>query len=192
MMETAALLPLIREHGLLIIGLLALVEGPIVSVIGGSLAGAGVLSLWALLAVVIAGDLLGDIVLYAVGRRGGRLLPEGLRERLLQQNPDLQARLRREVEDHGARLLVLGKLTHAAGFAVLLAAGAARYPFGRFLIVSLLVTALKCALLVALGWWLGEQWASAEAWMDRALLVLLLLALVAAGLWLHHGRRRPA
>jgi len=192
MMDTAELLSLIRAHGLLIIALMALVEGPVISVIGGSLASAGVLNLAALLAVVIAGDMLGDVVLYAIGRRGGRLLPPRLRARLLQQNPALQARLRREIEGHGARLLVLGKLTHAAGFAVLLAAGAARYPFGRFLIVNLLATALKCALLVALGWWMGEQWRQAEAWMDRALLVLLALALVTAALWLHRGRRRPA
>lgn len=189
MMNPEALLALVTDHGLLVIALVSVVEGPLVSILGGSLAGAGLLPLPALVAVVVAGDMAGDIALYAIGRRGGRLLPRALRARVIERNAPLSARLQRSMQDHGARLLVAGKLTHAAGFAVLLAAGAARYPFGRFVVVNLAATVLKCAALVGLGWWLGDQWQRSEVWMERAALAAVVLILAAAALWLHHARR---
>jgi len=185
------LVELIRAQGLTILAPLALIEGPIVSVLGGSLAGHGLLPLKALLAVLIGADLAGDALMYAVGRRGGRLLPDRLRARLPLSGP-LADRLRLEIGARGGRLLLLGKLTHGAGFAVLLAAGAARYPFGRFLAVNLLGTGIKTGALVALGWWLGDQWDRAELWIDRAVLGGLALALLGFALWLTHHRRARA
>ena len=191
MIENATLLSLIQGHGLFILAPLALIEGPIVSVLGGYLAGHGLLNLWALLAVVIAADLLGDAILYAIGQRGGRLLPSRLRARLMANTP-LQERLRREMRDHGARMLVIAKITHGAGFAVLMAAGAARYPFARFLAVNLAATIVKSSALVALGWWMGDQWHRAEVWMDRAIVVMVALLAVGLLVWLHRARRSTA
>ncbi|MCA2011697.1 VTT domain-containing protein [Cereibacter sphaeroides] len=191
-MGNADLLALIQDHGLLLMAPLALVEGPIVSVLGGYLAGRGLMSLSGLLVVVVLADLLGDALLYGVGRQGGRLLPARLRERLIARNARLQERLKREIEDHGTRLLVIGKLTHGAGFAVLMAAGAARYPFWRFLLVNLLATLVKSGALVALGWWMGDQWQHAELWLDRAIVLVVALALLGFGLWLHCGREGRA
>ena len=192
MIDNAELLALVQQHGLTLLAPLSILEGPIVSILGGYLAGQGLLNLWAVLIVVVIGDLAGDALLYVVGRRGGRLLPARLRERLFQRNAGLQARLIREIEDHGTRLLVIGKLTHGAGFAVLLAAGAARFPFLRFVLINLLATLVKSAALVGLGWWLGDRWQHAEVWMDRAIVLAVVLTVVAVGLWLHHGRERRA
>ena len=191
-MDNAALLQLIQDHGLVLLAPLALLEGPIVSVLGGYLAGREILNLWALLAVVVVADLLGDALLYGVGLQGGRLLPRRLRARLIERNARLQARLKREIEDHGTRLLVLGKLTHGAGFAVLMAAGAAHYPFLRFLLVNFLTTLVKSGALVTLGWWMGDQWQHAELWMDRAVVLVVALALVGVAIWLHRGRVKRA
>jgi len=190
-MDNAELLALVHQYGLAILAPLALLEGPIISILGGYLAGHGLVHLPALLVVVIAADLLGDAILYGVGRRGGRLLPPRLRARMT-RNTRLQDRLKREMQDHGARLLVIAKLTHGAGFAVLMAAGATRYPFPRFLLVNLGATILKSSALVALGWWLGDRWQHAEVWMDRAIVAVVALAVILLLVWLHRAHRSEA
>ena len=55
-MDNAELLALVHQYGLAILAPLALIEGPIVSILGGYLAGHGLVSLPALLVVVIAAD----------------------------------------------------------------------------------------------------------------------------------------
>ena len=191
MIQNAELLALIQQYGLTILAPLAVVEGPIVSVLGGYLGGQGLLNLWGLLMVVVAADLVGDSILYTIGRRGGVLLPARLRARLV-SNTGVQEKLRREMRDHGARALVIAKITHGAGFAVLIAAGAARYPFGRFLVFNLFATIVKSSALVALGWWMGDQWQRAQVWMDRAIVAVVALALIGLLVWLHRSRRSEA
>lgn len=191
MIQDAELLNLIQQYGLLILTPIAVLEGPIVSVIGGYLGGQGLLNLWALMVALVFADLLGDAILYLVGRRGGVLLPRRLRARL-QAGSGMQERLKRQMRDRGGRVLVIAKLTHGAGFAVLLAAGAVRYPFGRFLLFNLLATIIKTGALVALGWWMGDQWQRAEVWMDRAIVAVVALAIVGGLVWLHRARRSEA
>jgi membrane protein DedA with SNARE-associated domain len=79
----------------------------------------------------------------------------------------------------GWRLLVWGKVTHAAGFAVLIAAGAARMPFLPFLLVSAPLSAAKTALLVGLGWAVGGALAPLMAEPLPLLAGLATLALLA-------------
>ncbi|MCB1359868.1 MAG: VTT domain-containing protein [Rhodobacter sp.] len=149
MTATTELLGQMRSHGLLILAPLAVLEGPVVSIVAGYLASRGVLLLRAVIPVVILADLLGDVALYALGRWGRRFLPP---------RPAL-ARMARRLRDDGTRILVLGKLTHTAGFAVLIAAGVARFPLGRFVLVNLVATIPKSLVFLALGWTFGAAWA---------------------------------
>ena len=66
------------------------------------------------------------------------------------------AQMIRTFRDNGVRLLVIGKLTHAAGFAVLFAAGAARMPFLTFVLANLLATIPKSLILFAIGYMFGS------------------------------------
>lgn len=153
-MTEAEIGALIRDWGLIILAPLAVLEGPIVAIVSGYLSRAGLLMLPQAMVVLVLADLLGDVVLYMLGRRGraGAALPWlarfGVTRRRL-------ARVLRAFRARGGRILVLGKLTHSAGFAVLLAAGMARMPFARFLALNLLATLPKVAAFLWLGWWFG-------------------------------------
>ena len=89
----------------------------------------------------------------------------------------------RRFRKEGARILVVGKLTHAAGFAILLSAGAARMPFGAFVLTNRLATIPKSMAFLALGWAVGsacQRWASGVFWVSlglRALAVAIWLVL---------------
>jgi len=114
---------------------LAVVEGPVVAIIATALAKRGVLELGQVL-LLLLGDLAGDLLLYALGR----LVPGAMTRALARRRrPDDEKQLALEAMFHaaGGRALIVGKLTHFAGFAVLLAAGIAKMPLGRFVLSAL-------------------------------------------------------
>ena len=59
---------LIKAHGLLLLTPLAVIEGPIVTVIAAYLARLNYFSLLTVIVVVIMADLIGDICFYLLGR----------------------------------------------------------------------------------------------------------------------------
>ena len=68
MIVDADLSNLISNHGIAILAPLALIEGPIVTVIAAFLAREGLLALWQVVACVILADVAGDVLHYGVGR----------------------------------------------------------------------------------------------------------------------------
>ena len=123
---------------------LMVIEGPAVTVIAAFLASQDLLDVWAVYAIAVLGDLIGDMLYYAAGRwtlqrltdRPGRWATR-LRQRVAQLAPRIRTR--------AGAMLLFGKLTHSAGFAVLLAAGAAHVSVRRFLLFNLAGTAAEVA-----------------------------------------------
>ncbi|EEW25345.1 DedA family protein [Rhodobacter ferrooxidans] len=172
------LLALLSSHGIAILAPLAILEGPIITLIAAWLASLGVLVLWQVLVCVIIGDLVGDSILYLVGRYGMGRVPLGW-QRWIGLNRRRMVRLARTFQHSGMKILIIGKLTHAAGFAVLLAAGAARMPFPAFLAANFIATVPKSLSLVALGSLAGAaygQIADGLYWASLAVIGLLVLA----------------
>jgi membrane protein DedA with SNARE-associated domain len=184
MMAEAEITRLIVTHGLWLLFVLTLIEGPVATLAGAAMAGRGLLDPLAVFAVAFAGDLVGDGLLYAIGR-----LSPALTRRLGGGRGDaVPARhggWHETMHRRSWQIIALGKLTHVAGFAVILAAGAARVPFGLFLGVSALATLPKVAVLVLAGWALGRV-------VDVPWIVALAaLAVFLAGLWALRVRRVP-
>jgi membrane-associated protein len=181
MSDLSAIPELISAYGLIILIPLAVVEGPIVTVIAGWLASIGLLNPLGVLVAAVVGDLLGDLLLYAIGRglRLDRLPYVGRWLRL----PRAQlVPLVRTIRENSTRLIVIGKITHAAGFAVLLAAGMARMNLMQFTLINLLCNIPKSAVFIALGYLLGEAYGRASAWLGWGSAVMF-MALLGVGLW---------
>jgi membrane protein DedA with SNARE-associated domain len=171
---------------------LAVIEGPAVTVFAAFLAAQGVFDVFGVYAIVVLGDLIGDVLYYAVGR--GAAARWAAKRRLTERRaaepgaagpgttvrrgtrPEANrgsrwaARVRQRVEVLAPRIrtragamLLFGKLTHSAGFAVLLAAGAAHVELRRFLAFNLLGTLPKSLVLVLLGYWFGKLYGSLQS-----------------------------
>lgn len=181
-------LGLLQSHGLLFLAPLSVLEGPIVTVIAGYLASLGVLSLAAAYAVVVVGDLVGDALFYLAGRHGLERMPERWRHRL-GLNPERVAALADHFTAHGAKTLVVGKLTHSAGAAILVAAGAGRMPFGPFLWWNFVATLPKSAGFLALGYLFGAAYAQIDVWLFRATLVLMAALAIGLAIWWRRRER---
>lgn len=186
-MTQAEIGDLIHAHGLWITFLLTVIEGPIVTITAGALAGKGLLPAPMVLLVACLGDLVGDIILYTIGRASPRLTRHlaGARVSSVRLGAD---KLRNIMHGQAWQILVLGKLTHVLGFAVILAAGVARVPFGLFVVISTLATLPKVAILCAVGYIFGQafdlQWFAGSV----PVLITAVVAFAAGLLALHKWR----
>lgn len=183
MIGLETIVALASAHGLAIVAPLAVIEGPIVTVIAAWLASRDILDIWAVATVVVAADMVGDLALYALGRWGLHRLPKPWRDRLGLNRARLLG-LAKHFRAQGNRTLVIGKLTHTAGAAVLVAAGLGKVRLWRFFWVNLFATIPKSLFFVGLGYSIGSAYARIDNWITRASLVLAGVLIVAGALWL--------
>jgi membrane protein DedA with SNARE-associated domain len=126
---------------------LSVVEGPAVSAATGFLSSQGYFDWKPAILLLVCGDLIGDLICYWIGRSGARL---GIRSAV---SPALQRQLRQ----HSTKMLLVGKWTHAIGCGVLVASGMLRLPLPHFLLVNLIATVPKSALLFCAGYYAGDK-----------------------------------
>ena len=190
MTTSAELAAVIAEYGIAILAPLAVVEGPIVTIVAAYMASLKLLDLGNVILCVIIADVVGDCILYAMGRGLLDWLPLSIRRKFGVSRRRM-AQMIRTFRDNGVRLLVIGKLTHAVGFAVLFAAGAARMPFLTFVLANLLATIPKSLILVAIGYMFGSAHAVMAEWFSvGSVIVLGLMAATLLVLW--YRSRKPA
>ena len=186
MIPPEALLGPLADQGLWIVALISVLEGPVITVLAAFLASKGVFDLLPLALVLVAGDLLGDLGHYLIGRRGLARIPPRWRHRLGLGTARTNA-LAQQFARQGGRILVIGKLTHSVGAVVLVAAGVARMPVLPFLGYNLVAALPKTALLMALGWFAGDALDRVALWLDRGA-ALLVLPVALALLWMLRRR----
>ena len=156
---------LIEQYKYLVLFPLAVLEGPVVTVVAGFLVTMGVLDALAVYAIAVLGDAVGDSVWYAVGRFGrGRLVPS--LERLFRITPDKIGRAKRAIEKRSLRTMALAKLSHGVGFAALVAVGMAGVSFPRFLAACLIVALGQAALFLTLGVWFGRAYETIGSYLN--------------------------
>ncbi|MFH0776166.1 MAG: DedA family protein [Patescibacteria group bacterium] len=141
------------------------IEGPIVTVIAGFLASLGHLNLGIAYAVVIAGDLVGDSMYYAIGYYGGRSFIQRW-GRFFGVTVERVKQLERHFAKHSGKTLVIGKLSHAVGIVVLFAAGIAKVPFWKYIWYNFLPTLPKSLILILIGFYFGETYGKINSYLD--------------------------
>ena len=185
---TDTLLQWLQANGLLLVFPLAVIEGPIVTVLAGWLVRLGYFPLgWAIPVLVLA-DLVGDSLLYALGRAGTDVLPEKWRVAL----GVTDARIAQVVEHfsrRGGRTLVVAKLTHTFGFAALVAAGVSRMSFPAFLGFNLVGTIPKTLFFLLVGYAVGEAHVAIDHWIGRASLGIAILGVAILSIWYWKKKR---
>ncbi len=135
---------------------LSVVEGPVVSVLVGVAAAQGHVGWSWALALLVCGDLSGDLLCYAVGRGGGG--PLARLGRRLRFDRVVTPELRRALADNAWKMLLIGKWTHSIGGVVLVGCGMLRVPLPGFLLVNLFATLPKSAVLFGFGYFAGGYW----------------------------------
>ncbi len=161
----------------------AIIEGPIVSIIAGFLVSLKQMNFWIVLAVLVAGDVIGDMIFYSVGRWGrksiiGRWGPRmGLTEARIETFEKFFKR-------NAKKALLIGKWGHALGAPILVSAGATKEPVEEFLWVSFLGTVPKSLLLMVIGIYFGAAYGLIDKYFTYAVtLMIVLVAVIAILYW---------
>jgi len=171
----------LKEFNYLALFPLSVIEGPIVTVIAGFFASLNYINFYLAYAVVVAGDLAGDILHYWAGRYGGRgfIKRFGKYFGLGQNHLDS---LENQFAVRGDKLLFIGKMTHGIGGAFLIAAGLVKMPFTKFFFSNMLATLLKSLILLLIGFYFGQAFTSINNYLQKIALIstgaAFLLALV--------------
>ena len=140
-----------------------------------------------------AGSLAGALVLYALGRWGGRgvILRYGGVLRLKEAELD---RADRWFDRYGGLVVLFGRIVPGVRSLVSIPAGLSEMPLGRFVLLTVLGSGVWNTLLIGVGWLLGENWsrvASVLGSVSNVVLVLLAGVALILGVWwwrIRHSR----
>ena len=151
----------------------------VVVLAAGALASDGDPNPYALFAVILLAAVAGDLLSFAIARRGGAVAIERLGPRV-GLTPERIEPLERRFERWGG-LLVIATRCVLTGLALPtnLIAGAGGYPLRHFFGYALLGETIWAAGLIGLGWWYGANWVALLEYLEDAFTALT--ALVVAG-----------
>ena len=155
----------------------------------GFLAARGVLSVQGAALAGTLGCLLGSVLAYEFGARGGRAWLEHHGRWLLVRPADLAA-ADRWFARHGDSTVFFARLLPVIRTFIALPAGVARMPRLRFVLYTVAGSYLWCWALAALGARLGAHWERLAPYFHRADLALGLTLGLALGLYLYRHLRR--
>ncbi|CAA9436230.1 MAG: hypothetical protein AVDCRST_MAG78-2056 [uncultured Rubrobacteraceae bacterium] len=151
----------------------------------GFLVGRGELGFLSALVASTAGSLAGALILYALGRWGGRSLILRYGRLLRVKEADLD-RAEGWFDRYDEWVVLFGRMVPGVRSIVSIPAGMLGTPFVRFLLLTTAGSAAWNTLLLGMGWYLGENWqqiADVVGPISTLVLVLVAVALVGAVVW---------
>jgi len=165
---------------------LAVIEGPILSMICGFFVSTGALILLPTFLALAVGDLMGDALWYWLGRTYGHsfITRFGTYVSITETNV---ATVERIFQRYHTSILLFSKLTMGLGFpgATLFTAGMTRIPFGKFMALNTAGQIIWTSGLLAVGYYLGDLYTSLDHVFGlvstAAIMIIVVIALFGFG-----------
>lgn len=158
---------------------MAIVEGPIIAVIAGLLCTNGFLNLYMVYPIIIAGDIIGDSLCYALGRWGKSDRFAGIRKffGLYAERID---RVRSFFVANPIRTISLSKVVLGVGVAGIFLAGNAKIPYNKFLATCLVTSAIQYACYLAIGLLFGHAYIQINHYLNdfASISILSVMAII--------------
>jgi membrane protein DedA with SNARE-associated domain len=183
----AHLSELLLQYRYIILFPLAIVEGPLITVIAGFSASLGYLNLWLSYIVIVAGDLVADLLHYAAGRWGRETFIKKY-GKYIGIHAERVEGLEKHFGRHGGKTLLIGKASHGVGGMFLVAAGLARMPFWRFFWFNALGTFIKSLVLLGIGYYFGRALGKINSLFDFLALLSVSAFLTAVFIYIYYLR----
>jgi membrane protein DedA with SNARE-associated domain len=167
-------------------------------VVGGGLAGSTAgegenkILWWIMLPVCILGVVIGDTLLYGIGRLWGRRLLQyhWVKKRLLP--PERLESIERNFHQYGIQILLFARLTPGIRAPIFFTAGFTRLALIRFILADAVYAVPGVSLLFFLGYWFAGNLVNLLKDVEHVKSILVLAAILAvAGYFLYRYLRRP-
>jgi len=131
-----------------------IVEGPIVTIVAAFLASLGYFNVFIVFLLSVAGDVIGDIVLYHIGYFGGaRILAKA--EKFLKVSPATVEKLKQKFHENSGKIIFYVKSTAGLSYITFITAGTLRMRFSKFVKFSILGGLVWSSFLVIIGYFFG-------------------------------------
>ena len=168
------------KYPLIMVG--AFAEGPVVMIATGFLLKHALLRLFPLFISLVVGDLVGDILWYSIGRYGAEPL---IRKKgtwlgfTVEGFENIKARF---LANH-TNILLISKITLGFGLAkgVLMAAGASKVPFKKFILLNLIGEIILVTTLLLIGYFFGNTY-SLVSEKYRVVFLVVIISIIILGL----------
>jgi len=131
----------------------AVLEGPIITIISGFLVSRGRLALIPALLIVFFGDVISDSVFYLAGR-GGRHMIEYLK--FLHISEENLERLENQFTYSPWKTMIVAKVSYGLGSVFMVASGASRMSWKKFFEYVMSLNFIRSSILLAIGYYFGK------------------------------------
>jgi membrane protein DedA with SNARE-associated domain len=188
---TLPIIGLLYDYSYAILLPLATAEGPIITVIAGFLISIGFMAFIPTYITVVGGDLLGDVFFYLAGR----YLIESKIHRLfgwIGVNEQKIEASENAMRSHRGKILFFGKLYHAVGVPILIAAGALKIPIKDFLWFNFLASLPKSLAFLMVGYFFGSTLTSINKYLGWTAAGLALAATLGIAVYIILRRSKKA
>jgi membrane protein DedA with SNARE-associated domain len=136
---------------------LMIIEGPVATLLAAIMASLGAFNVWIVLFLSIAGDMIGDILLYGLGYKYGMNFVRGF-GRYMGITEKLVTRMEKYFTRHGGKTIFAVKSTTGLCWATFVAAGISKMDFKKFVKNSFYGGVVWSGFLVFMGYFYGYLW----------------------------------
>jgi membrane-associated protein len=153
------------------------IEGPIITIVSAFLSSMGIFNVFAVFWLSIAGDVIGDIILYYIGYFGGqKILPRV--ERFLNINQSTVEKLKNKFHENSGKIIFYVKSTTGLSYITFITAGTLKMRFSKFTTYSILGGLIWSSSLVLLGYFFGYAADRISEYIKYAGVLIFLIALI--------------
>jgi membrane protein DedA with SNARE-associated domain len=172
-MQFEHLRSLIEVYTYFILFPLAVVEGPVVTILAGFLAHIRILNFYTAYLVIVLADVTGDVLWYSLGR-----FARGVVERfghLVGLGEEKMRGIDKHFGENGQRTVFFGKLFLGVEIAFLISAGMAKFDFKKYAIYTLLPTLPKSLMFMLIGYFFGGAFVFLDSLLKNIFLSVLVV-----------------
>ncbi len=143
---------------------LAVVEGPIITVIAGFLITLGYMNIFLVYLIVIIGDLAGDTFFYSLGRWGKNFVYEY--GHYIGINTEKLEKAKKSFTNKETKTIILSKLFHGIGVVGLVATGILDFPYLKYIKISTPISIIQTTVFIFIGIIFGHSYLKIAQYFD--------------------------
>ncbi len=144
---------------------LAIVEGPILTVLTGFLSSLGTFNPFVAYGIILIGDVTGDALLYGIGRYSHKKFSARILK-LLKISEERMEFFKQQFARHPKKILLSSKFLYGAGAIGLVTAGFTRFSFKRYVLYNALGSMFQVLVLILIGYYFGQAYTHIKTYLD--------------------------
>lgn len=156
---------LLEHYKYIILFPLCVVEGPIIAVLAGFLCAAGILNVWIVFPIIVAGDITGDTIVYSLGRWGKPTLLSKVGKWIGLETSKIE-RVRTIYTFNPVRTIALSKIVLGIGVAGIFLAGNTRVLYQKFIGICLVTSVLQYIFYTGMGYLFGGAYLQINQYLN--------------------------